>query len=371
MKERFEVLDIFRGIFSSLVVFFHLSTFSDTPIINNNFVYNSDLFVDFFFVLSGFVITYSYQLIKSNRELGHFYQKRFFRLYPLHIIMFLLFVVIELPKHFVYGYVHVNKIVNESNNLASAISNVFLLNSVKLPGINDVSWNIASWSISAEMIAYLVFGLIALFINRIGLLKVRTTIYLLVVLLTGFFLHWLTGGGKLVYSFDFGFLRGILGFFIGCVCFCTFDSLKDYFRSFNKVIFTIWEIILIITTITLVWLGSAFKDYGYIYEVLFFITILIFSFEKGLISDWLKRSTFLHRVGKYSYSIYMTHTLILSLFNVLFVRILKFPPSAYAYLFILNYALIYWASAWTFKNIEMRFNQISFAQKDKKAWWLW
>lgn len=41
MKERFAVLD---GIFSSLVVLFHLSAFSVTPILNNEFFYNSDLY---------------------------------------------------------------------------------------------------------------------------------------------------------------------------------------------------------------------------------------------------------------------------------------------------------------------------------------
>ena len=131
MKERFAVLDIFRGVFSSLVVFFHLSAFSATPVINNKFVYNSDLFVDFFFVLSGFVIAYSYQFIKTGTELGKFYKKRFFRLYPLHLIVLLLFVAIELPKHFVSGYVHVNKVDNASNNTYTLLSNFFLINSVK------------------------------------------------------------------------------------------------------------------------------------------------------------------------------------------------------------------------------------------------
>jgi peptidoglycan/LPS O-acetylase OafA/YrhL len=371
MKERFSVLDIFRGIFSSLVVFFHMSAFSQSPLINNEFVYNSDLFVDFFFVLSGFVIAYSYQFIKTGEELGRFYKKRFFRLYPLHFIVLLLFVAIELPKHFVSGYVHVNKVDNVSNNIYTFLSNVFLLNSVKLPGINDVSWNIASWSISAEMIAYLVFGLVILVINRFSLLKMKTAICLLVVLLSALALRVITGGYDLMYSFNYGFLRGILGFFIGCVCFHAFDATKTYLRSKSNTLFSIAEVFLMLVTITFVWYGHIFKSFGYIFEVLFFITILIFAFEKGIVSNLLKKSHFLHQTGKYSYSIYMIHTFVLSMFNVLFIRLLKFPPSAYAYLFIVNYAIIYFISALTFKHIEMRFNQIPNRQKDKKAWWLW
>ncbi|MNL61848.1 hypothetical protein D3C87_1858210 [compost metagenome] len=51
----------------------------------------------------------------------------------------------------------------------------------------------------------------------------------------------------------------------------------------------------------------------------------------------------------------MTHALLISLFNVLFIRILKFPPEAYSYLFILNFILIYFVSSWTYKHIEMQF----------------
>ncbi|RYY31514.1 MAG: acyltransferase, partial [Sphingobacteriaceae bacterium] len=182
MKERFEVLDIFRGIFSSLVVFFHMSAFSDSPVINNEFVYNADLFVDFFFVLSGFVIAYSYQFITTANDLRKFFRKRFFRLYPLHFIVLMLFVLIELSKHFAANYVQVNQLDNQANNITTFLSNLFLLNSVKLPGVNDVSWNIASWSISAEMIAYFAFGLAVIFINRNKLAANRNLVYALIVI---------------------------------------------------------------------------------------------------------------------------------------------------------------------------------------------
>ena len=99
MKERFAVLDIFRGIFSSLVVLFHLSAFSATPIINNEFIYNSDLFVDFFFVLSGFVL--SGPFINNNKPLKitEFYTKRIFRIYPAYIAALILSLLL---KHYAF-----------------------------------------------------------------------------------------------------------------------------------------------------------------------------------------------------------------------------------------------------------------------------
>jgi hypothetical protein len=51
---RFEALDGWRGICACLVVLFHFHGFS--PIYSVELVRNSYLFVDFFFVLSGFVI---------------------------------------------------------------------------------------------------------------------------------------------------------------------------------------------------------------------------------------------------------------------------------------------------------------------------
>lgn len=370
MKERFAVLDIFRGIFASLVVLFHLSAFSSTPIINNEFVYNSDLFVDFFFVLSGFVIAYSYQSLKTAAELKRFFKKRFFRLYPLHLIILILFVLIELSKHSASGYVHVNKVENVSNNVYTFITNIFLVNSVKFPGINDVSWNIASWSISAEMIAYVVFGFSMVAINRCNLTSIKTIIYIIIALLAGVAMYVFTGSLRLTRAFDYGFLRGILGFSLGVVCLNVFNACKEYLRTLGSTVFTFLEIAFVALNIALVCNGDYFKNYGCIFEAVFFATILVFAFEKGWVSGLLKRSSFLHATGKYSYSIYMIHTLILSLFNVVFIRVLKLPPSAYAYLFILNYAIIYFLSAWTFKHIEMRFNY-SDKQPDKKGWWIW
>src|SRR4051794_33090067 len=110
MKDRFEVLDIFRGVFSAMVVFYHMSAFSNTLIINNNFVYNSDLFVDFFFVLSGFVIAYSYRAINSTHKLQQFVKKRWLRIYPLHFVMLMIFVIIEITKHFFVGHIQINNL---------------------------------------------------------------------------------------------------------------------------------------------------------------------------------------------------------------------------------------------------------------------
>ena len=356
MKHRFAVLDIFRGIFASMVVLFHLAPFADTPILNNPFVLNSDLFVDFFFVLSGFVITYTYQSLATANETKLFYKKRLFRLYPLHLVMLLLFVGVELGKKLLEGHIQINQPDNVNNNLFTFFSNLFFLHSVKLPGVTDVSWNIPSWSISAEMIAYIVFGTVTFYINRNRLSKIKNALYLLIALASLATLYIITGSFELTYSFDYGFLRAIAGFFSGVICFKTFVYSRDHAVKLSRSLFSFAEIAVLLIMIVSVSMGYEMKSIGFLYEAIFFVAILVFSFEKGVISDLLKRSAFLHKLGTYSYSVYMVHALFISLFNILFIRVLHFPPSAYAYLFLLNFFIIYIVSAWTYKNIELRFS---------------
>ena len=354
MKHRFEVLDIFRGLFASFVFLFHLSAFSQTPIINNNFVYNSDMFVDFFFVLSGFVIAYSYEHLSGVDNVVTFFKKRFKRIYPLHLFMLLIFVVVEGAKHLLSAHIHVNN-MGGTNNIYTFISSLLLLNSFPVFHVTDVSWNIPSWSISAEMAAYIVFGFSIFFINAWNMFKQRSWVYLLVILLAAGGLIWITGSIELNYSFDYGFLRGILGFFTGVLCLNAFNATKEKMFAGSPTLFSIAEIGALVVMCGCIYNGFTLKHIGMIYEVLFFVCIYILSFEKGIVSQGLKKISLLKKVGKYSYSIYLTHALLISLFNVLFIRILKFPPSAYSYLFILNYLLIYFVSAWTYKHIETKF----------------
>jgi len=355
MKHRFEVLDIFRGLFASLVFLFHLGPFAETPVLENRFVENSDMFVDFFFVLSGFVIAYSYQSIADWPQLKLFFTKRLYRIYPLHFVLLMAFAAMEVAKNLLSPYIKVNNLTNPANNIHTFFTSLFLINSTPVPGVKDVSWNIPSWSISAEMMAYIVFGVLVLFIHLSQQISRRNWYYVAVVVVSILGLWMVSSSFQINYSFDYGFLRGILGFFTGVLCFNLFSKTHESVRKWHPAIFSITEFLSLASIIFCICNGQILKPYGVIFEVLFFICIYTFSFEKGIISSGLKKVGLLHKLGKYSYSIYMTHALLISLFNVLFIRILKFPATAYSYLFILNFMLIYFVAVWTYKNIEMRF----------------
>ncbi len=85
-KKHYKILDGLRGVAAIIVVAFHiLETFTggdhSKQIINHGY-----LAVDFFFVLSGFVIGYAYDDRWQKMTLGGFFKRRLIRLHPMIIV---------------------------------------------------------------------------------------------------------------------------------------------------------------------------------------------------------------------------------------------------------------------------------------------
>lgn len=85
-KNHFEILDGLRGVAAITVVIFHLfETFSEAnhlkQIVNHGY-----LAVDFFFVLSGFVIGYAYDDRWGTMRPGDFFKRRLIRLHPMIVM---------------------------------------------------------------------------------------------------------------------------------------------------------------------------------------------------------------------------------------------------------------------------------------------
>ena len=84
-KPRYEILDGLRGVAAMIVVAYHLfETYSVGPLhqqLNHGY-----LAVDFFFVLSGFVIGYAYDDRWTKMSLWNFFKRRLVRLHPMVIM---------------------------------------------------------------------------------------------------------------------------------------------------------------------------------------------------------------------------------------------------------------------------------------------
>jgi peptidoglycan/LPS O-acetylase OafA/YrhL len=84
-KPHYQILDALRGVAAIIVVFFHLAEPLSTSHLNN-VVNHGYLAVDFFFLLSGFVIGYAYDDRWGKLTVGGFLRRRLVRLQPLVIL---------------------------------------------------------------------------------------------------------------------------------------------------------------------------------------------------------------------------------------------------------------------------------------------
>lgn len=115
-----------RFIFAFMVFASHLSFLQKTESNALSWIFDSVfcegyIGVSFFFILSGFILAYNYQdgILKNKKSKKAFYQARFARIFPLHILT----LVISLPL--TYGLF----LQNKSLWLSQAITNLSLTQS--------------------------------------------------------------------------------------------------------------------------------------------------------------------------------------------------------------------------------------------------
>ncbi|MEH6452900.1 MAG: acyltransferase [Psychromonas sp.] len=294
MNKRFEALDAFRGLCALSVVVFHMRLIDS--ITELGFFRGSSIFVELFFVLSGFVLTHGYGF-KENLNFKTFMKARFFRLYPLHFFMFVVFIVLELGKLFAYkfgGFVFNEEPFTHSFAINEMIPNLLLIQSW-IPFTDPLSFNYPSWSISIEFYMY------ALLFVSIVLFKSNRVISWLMLSLIAFILMYLDSE-LLVHEV----LSGLSCFFGGAFTYTLYKKLAYLKPSY--ILGSVVEVILIICVVLIVQSNVEYRSI--IAPFLFFCTVFFFAFESGVFSKLLKIKP-LQYAGKLSYSIYMTHAAIL------------------------------------------------------------
>jgi peptidoglycan/LPS O-acetylase OafA/YrhL len=294
MNKRFEALDAFRGLCALSVVVFHMRMVGS--ITELDFFRGSAIFVEFFFVLSGFVLAHGYGF-KENLNFKIFMKARFFRLYPLHFFMFLVFVALEFGKLFAYkfgGFVFNNEPFTNSFAISEMIPNLLLIQSWT-PFTDHKTFNIPSWSISIEFYLYALLFLSIVVFKRNRILS-WAFISFIALLLMYFKSEVLVSP----------VLRGLSCFFGGAFTYVIYKKLSHFKPSYISG--SIIEVILLTCVVLIV--QSQAEHRSIIASVLFFFTVLFFAFESGFFSTLLKIKP-LQYAGKLSYSIYMTHAAIL------------------------------------------------------------
>ena len=322
---RVSKLDGLRGIFSFMIVLFHYDPRIIPNFVVENFIIRESwIFVEFFFVLSGYVISYNYINIITKTDLKRFMLKRFIRLYPLLLFTTLLFLIFES-----FSNLFLINIINTPESISSLLVKTFdtllLTNSTPILG-NSSGMNGPSWSISAEMISYLIFGLIV-FMSKANY---RSLIFLTIIFLSGFFYLTKTPG------LDLDFLRGTISFSLGVILY--------YVNKFQFRLNKHFELFIPLGLLLSMYLINLKTENYAIHRTVtinfvFFISIGILLKTSGVISRLLENSLFQY-LGKISYSIYLNHLIIITIIPRLFFSILKIDQSVFSQFFVMIISII-------------------------------
>jgi len=303
---RFAVLDGWRGVCAVLVALYHVEVIGEIyaghlralPVIDNAY-----LFVDFFFVLSGFVIAHTYQTrITSAGEFLSFEIRRFGRVWPLHMAILLVFIVLELAKLYARarGMGMESRPFSNSFSVPAIFTNIFLAQTFGLD--SGLTWNQPSWSIGAEFYTYLAFALLVLAGRRRFVLAALATALASACIVAVFSPDYMRA------TFDYGFFRCLYGFFVGVLVrqLGRFDRGVDKRRSIGS---TALELALVLLMLLFVSVANA-RPISLLSPLLFAMAVYVFARERGAVSHLLRTRPF-RFAGARSYSIYMTHALVL------------------------------------------------------------
>ena len=160
-KPRYEILDGLRGVAAMLVVAYHLfETYyegkPDQPI-NHGY-----LAVDFFFVLSGFVIGYAYDDRWDRMSTWAFFKRRLIRLHPMVIFGTLFGAVM-----FYFGSCSTFPLINDTPWYMVIVVMLWCFTMIPLPSTMDIrGWaetnplNGPAWSLQWEYLANILYALL-------------------------------------------------------------------------------------------------------------------------------------------------------------------------------------------------------------------
>jgi peptidoglycan/LPS O-acetylase OafA/YrhL len=295
-RHRFEALDAWRGLCAILVAIEHLNTTSFLR--ENELTHHAYRFVDFFFVLSGFVIAHAYRdkLVSDRSAVLPFLGRRFGRLWPLHIAVLGVLVAVELATLLAGRLgISMGREVFTGRTSPAALPTNFLL--AHGWGMHDgTTWNGPSWSISTEWLAYAVFAGCCAVVGRRWLSATSAVI----LVASASVILWIAPFG-MKSNYDYAVFRCFYGFMTGVLVRDLWSRFAPRWGTWAE----LGSVVAVVVAVT--WLpldGTAL-----IVTPLFGFTVWVFASEDGALSRVL-RGRAAQALGAWSYSIYMVHFLV-------------------------------------------------------------
>lgn len=300
-NDRYYVLDTFRGFAALAVACGH---FGMLP--SRSYIFA----VDFFLVLSGFVLTHSY-FLSRRISFRDFVLRRFFRMYPLHAFSFLLCIAFYL-------------IVGRDIVPRDFLLHLFFVQNLGF-GPNELTFNWPAWTISVEFwLNVAVYA--AILIIRPG---PRTVMIWSAIGIAAcyYILFRATGFLNVLLPNYFGFLNSGLirclgAFLVGIMAYYLYLRLQDW--QLSKILML--SALLVFAGIILGLRGGSV--YGFATPFLFGGIVVVFAKAHGSAQRLLAKGAYL---GDISFSIYLMHFPIILVFwhfqlQETYWGVLVFPP---------------------------------------------
>jgi peptidoglycan/LPS O-acetylase OafA/YrhL len=351
-----------RGLAALLVALFHFGL-GEPALLRIPAGY---LFVDLFFVLSGFLICASYaHKLGAPGGLPVFLVRRTGRLLPLLLVATAAYVAVIDAGIFVHWLLDPARTAPHwvRPTLKELLATLTMTHSLGL--FDHVILNYAAWSISTEFYAYIAFALLCLLLRG----RARLPAFAAVAVIGWMVSAWasvglrqcLRWGGCLDLTFDYGYWRCLAGFFLGALLSqlsqlrARGPPLVTRTRTCMLALAQAGALALLLAMFVLV---RRMPALGLAAPLLFGLFLLSIRSDRGPLAA-LFGSAPLQVLGRHSYSVYLMHPVILLAWN---------PGRPYAtgwmgqLLFACGYvALVWWVAAWTFRLVEepmrTRFNR--------------
>jgi peptidoglycan/LPS O-acetylase OafA/YrhL len=306
-----------RGIAAILTVIFHCNLMVGFALSKSlprpDLLLKMYLMVDFFFILSGFIMLHVYGKLFSEGVTRSDFKKftiaRFARVYPLHILMLFFLIVM----YAISNYLGISKtpVLEIRNGIFSFFTNIFLLQSMNLHDWH--SWCHASWSISTEWWAYMVFPfLVAPILKTSNLSKLVIVIicFLGYTSITYLLLPLVTYPAEIPFvkpnlenlninvTYQYGFIRCICGFILGMIVH------QAYSKNWAKSLLANGSTMLALTIALFLAMHFGIRD---IVTVAIFPFIILCGAYGSVNIDKIFSWTPLQKIGDWSFAIYLVH----------------------------------------------------------------
>ncbi|MGH1361141.1 MAG: acyltransferase family protein [Burkholderiaceae bacterium] len=307
--------DGLRGVAALLVAVFHIAQNGQFAhqLTHIPFIANAWILVDFFFVLSGFMMAWSYgDRLKTGTDAKVFLVRRFGRLYPLHLVMLLGFAAtwtaIQTSKWLI-GLWHPEIQFSAPAFSGPEVSwdnlllHVFLLQGVGLQWTD--SFNFPAWSVSLELWTYLLFTAVCV---GIGTGKRCAIVFL--GLSIGSLLFYVLKAPSIedfaqTMMIERNFFRILLSFGLGVACARVRRKIADAPSGVRQL-----QAAAAIACLLMIWVVDQIGVFVLAAPLLFAALVTLLAYDSGKIGRSLTCRPMLW-LGARSYSIYMVHATIL------------------------------------------------------------